>query len=452
MMPYRSTSFVLFLIAALILLSGGMAPSFCQQDFVGKITSLVQNTEIVRAEAKYAVPALEGNSPGPGDVLRTGEGGRCELTLSDGSQIILNSRSSLLIRRRDLFILQEGQLWASFRAEARATVDSPCGQAATRETVSEFVMTLSKDHRHTAVELISGELHLSTPLGTIKLTAPQKGMLSLSSPPSEDPSSPSQDSGAESPPWTAFRKQSIIVLVKENEKGRGDRFYQQDLEKTLRQGRFGVLTGESLMSYRDQAIQALKGRAMKGELSAAMDLCRKTGIDLLIMASVTPVQTRQISAGIVSCAVKGEVRLYQVSTGELLISSASTATGTGKNEKEAASDAIRTIRRNLVTSLPWEVRRELAERVRKTDIPERVEIVLIDFTAQGKKALMEKLRKMAETMKVSDESLPGRPAFILMTTASVKTLSRALTQVSGFSTKVVEATGERIVLKAQKRN
>jgi hypothetical protein len=115
-----------------------------------------------------------------GDTIRTGKGGRVALVTRQGSELNLDSNSSLVLTASNVATIQRGRLYCSNRDKEIARIDTPAGHVKLLGTVVD-TNVVRKDA--VAVTVVKGKVQLSNRHGNAVVDAGKRSLLVAFRPP-----------------------------------------------------------------------------------------------------------------------------------------------------------------------------------------------------------------------------------------------------------------------------
>ena len=143
-----------------------------------KIVVVVQVQQPVTDGAGKALSV--GDRVRSGDTVRTGKGGRVALVTRKGSELNLDSNSSLTLTSSTVATIQRGRLYCSNRDKEIARIDTPAGRVKLLGTVVD-TNVLRQDT--VAVTVVKGRVQLSNRYGNALVDAGKRSVLVAFRPP-----------------------------------------------------------------------------------------------------------------------------------------------------------------------------------------------------------------------------------------------------------------------------
>lgn len=466
MKPRRTVILCLLLLA---LIDAGQAPRCVAEfDYSAKIIKVEPPVEIARADSRESVPARVGLTLRRGDILRTRDRGKCAIAFPGGSQMVLKAAtesSSLSFQSGGIISFIEGQLWACMRGEERITINTPTstGKVYTQYTSAEIVLTLEDEKasqelgkpriKNTEVSIISGDVTLANSMGSIRLSAPCKGMITpLASPMKSGELAESDITSINR--WVNFEQKSMLIFVAEKQLGAPteDGTARREIERIIEEGHYRVVTRSSISEFDDPQIRSLAKKADAGGMSAAAALGRKVGVDCFVMGAVNTRLLGEVYSGIVSCSASCELRLYRVEGGDLLMSKVWYATAIARTPRDASAGAIEKVLIDAGSTLILDINQSIADLVKPVEDTKLVEIMIQNASAEQLKEILGKLRKRFGTSKVLISSTEkGRSLLRVQTSASSDSILNELIHDSQIDFKVIGIDSDTITLRIQKK-
>jgi len=251
---------------------------------------------------------------------------------------------------------------------------------------------------------------------------------------------------------TALLIMNELLLDEHQESGA----LRQEVERILTGNHYTLLREESLKEPEKRKNEREKKTAESDALSQVRENLKKPGIDIVVSGKVVTHMLGNVGSGLVSCGSRGELRIYIGPSGELLSSKISNSTSIGKNPQKTAREAAEKVTKELARYLSvslWDINQSLADCIPIPLTENKIEIMVMNCSAEEKKSLMEKLKKRPDIHSIT-AGAPQKDRVILtvVTTASAESLAEFLGRMRQPDLQLIEAGKEKVMLRVKKKN
>ena len=441
----------LILVAIAVLACPG--ESRAEERVIGRLIRVRAPVELYKCALKTTIEAEKGDAVAEGDILSTGATGLAAMVFPDGSQIILQRSSEALIRRRDLVIATEGQIFAEMRGDRLLIIDSAAGEVITKDSHAQALITINREDGNTHVSVFSGSVILADTMGKTTIPALKKGIISKLVTPhgAGDIAEKELEKALE---WADFDAPSIVVLVQQSPLGEAQQgaSASEALERTLALGHLLVVTNESINGYGELHIQELARKAGQGDIKAMRELADKLEVDLIMTGEVKTALLGEVGQGIVSCGAHGTLKVYEAKSGKLLLTREGNSTSIQRSPALAGADAVEKLIATFTGTIAWDIMQGLMESLPPVQELCHIDLEVLDCQGKDRKTVTDRLKLIHEIRKATAGAVAkGKLPVALYSAGSAKTLAGLLERPEIGIFKVVAVKGDRITVKLVKK-
>jgi hypothetical protein len=420
-----------------------------EEAYCGKIIRASGTVEVQKKGIKGTIPGIQGLLLYPQDLVRTDESGLCVCAFEGGSQVIINGRSSLMLRSGTQIELFEGQVSGQLRGESAFSIVTSSAEATSKDGDTEMILSCTRSNHLTTCAVLSGESTIANALGSLQLTSMQRG----SSAPGGAPRRGKDLSEEELEEYNRridFGRPSLVIFIYETHLGipQKESLIQEDLEKLLETGHFQVIKRGSIKDFGDSSLTNLKKSAYGGDPEAARMLAGEVEAEIYLVGDIRTALLGEVGKGIVSCSAQGQIKGYLTHSRELLFSRVVNSTSIEKSRLDASRKAMAKALSDLDKTLVWDLNQSLADLIKPVDELFPMDLLVYKDPLLGKKIIVEKLKRIPSVVRYSSGQTDGeKTTYHLLCTLPIKSMAPLLVSPERREHCTVDMKTQRITLK-----